>query len=108
MVRTTETLCTPCAPLREDLTMNLKTIAALATTLIASSAFAGTPADKKCGAGTCGKKESSAKAGSRASGASGASGPAEAACSKKEGGKDAGCSKKEAGCSKKDGGCSKK
>lgn len=85
--------------------MNLKTIAALATTLIASTAFAGTAPDKKCGAGTCGKKETPAKA---ASGASGASGPAEAACSKKEGGKDAGCSKKDAGCSKKDAGCSKK
>jgi len=64
--------------------MNLKTVAALAATLIATStvALAG-PAEQKCGAGSCGKKETSASADKKA--------------------KDASCSKKEASCSKKDG-----
>lgn len=78
--------------------MNIKSIAALAATLVAASAWAGTPADKKCGAGTCGKKEVTQKAGDK-----------DASCSKKE----ASCSKKdeatkEAACSKKDAACSKK
>lgn len=88
--------------------MNLKTIAALAATIVASSAFAAAPADNKCGAGTCGKKAASAKGG-KASEAS--CSKKEASCSKKEAGcskKDAGCSKKEASCSKKDASCSKK
>ena len=42
--------------------MNLKSIAALAATLIATSAWAEQPADQKCGAGTCGKKEAGARA----------------------------------------------
>ncbi|MEY4763686.1 MAG: hypothetical protein RI907_359 [Pseudomonadota bacterium] len=79
--------------------MNIKTIAALATALIATTAVAGTAKDKKCGAGSCSKKAAHA--------ASGAS-EAEAKCSKKE----AGCSKKasdaEAKCSKKEAACSKK
>lgn len=70
--------------------MNLKTIATLAATVVAASAWAAGPADQKCGAGTCGKKESSPKK--------------DASCSKK----DAGCSKKEASCSKQDAACSKK
>lgn len=69
--------------------MNIKTLATLAATVIASSAWAAAPADHKCGAGTCGKKETSTK---------------ESSCSKKDGG----CSKKESSCSKKDGGCAKK
>lgn len=68
--------------------MNIKTIAALAASVIATTAWAGEK-DAKCGAGTCGKKETSGK---------------EQSCSKK----DAGCSKKDAACSKKDAGCSKK
>ncbi len=78
--------------------MNIKTIAALATALIASTAMAGGTAhkDKKCGAGTCGKKTASAHAASEAG--------SDASCSKKE----ASCSKKEASCSKKDASCSKK
>ena len=40
--------------------MNIKTIAALATALIASSAFAGSAPDKKCGAGSCGGKKDDA------------------------------------------------
>ncbi len=76
--------------------MNIKTIAALATAFIASTAIAGEHKDKKCGAATCGKKASSAPA----------SGASDAHCSKK----DAGCSKKdtEAKCSKKEASCSKK
>ena len=85
--------------------MNLKTIAALAATVIATSAFADHHGDAKCGAGTCGKKEVTDKKAKAAKGAaSGAS--KEASCGKK----DAGCSKKDAGCSKKDkdASCSKK
>ena len=68
--------------------MNLKTIATLAATLVATSTWAAAPADQKCGAGSCGKKAVSASA------------------DKKEGkdgkdGKEASCSKKEASCSKK-------
>ncbi|HRH16752.1 MAG TPA: hypothetical protein PKV17_03965 [Aquabacterium sp.] len=84
--------------------MNLKSIATLAAAVIASSAWAAAPTETKCGAGTCGKKESaSKKAGHAASGASSA-GMKDASCSKK----DASCSKKEASCSKKDASCSKK
>lgn len=82
--------------------MNIKSIATLALAIVASSTWAAAPADTKCGAGTCGKKESSAP--------KGASGK-DSACSKKEAaesGKDAACSKKEASCSKKDAACSKK
>lgn len=82
--------------------MNLKTLATVAATIVASSTWAATPADTKCGAGTCGKKEQTA---SRASAAK------EASCSKKEDSsttKDASCAKKEASCSKKDASCSKK
>ena len=71
--------------------MNIKHLAALATALIATSAFSATPAEKKCGAGSCSKKEASAD-------------KKEASCSKK----DASCSKKDASCSKKDASCSKK
>lgn len=64
-------------------TMNLKTVATLAATLIAASAYTAAHAEQKCGAGSCGKKASSAAADQK--------------------GKDASCSKKEASCSKKDG-----
>ena len=37
--------------------MNIKHLAALATAIIATSTFAGSPAEKKCSAGTCSKKE---------------------------------------------------
>lgn len=88
--------------------MNLKSIAALAVTVIASSAWAAAPAEKKCGAGSCSKKEMTGKnaghaASAASSSASGAHGK-EAGCSKKE----ASCSKKEASCSKKEASCSKK
>ena len=82
--------------------MNLKSIATLAATLIATSTWAASPAETKCGAGTCGKKESSAPKDKAAK---------DAACSKKEladARKDAACSKKEASCSKKDASCAKK
>lgn len=74
--------------------MNLKSLAALAAAVIATSAWADKPADQKCGAGTCGKKENAAR---------GADGKKPTAARK-----DAACSKKDAGCSKKDAGCSKK
>lgn len=70
--------------------MNIKQLAALATTIIATSAFAGTPPEKKCSAGTCSKKEVSAE-------------KKDASCSKKDTSeqKESSCSKKEASCSKK-------
>lgn len=73
--------------------MNLKTIAATALTLIASSSFVHAAEEKKCGAGSCSKKTQSSDAKKP-----------EASCSKKEasgGTKEASCSKKEASCSKK-------
>lgn len=82
--------------------MNLKSLATLAATIVATSAWAAAPADTKCGAGTCGKKENAAPKDK---------GTKDASCSKKEatsGQKDAACSKKEASCSKKDAACSKK
>jgi hypothetical protein len=78
--------------------MNIKQLAALATTIIATSAFAGSPPEKKCSAGTCSKKESAAE-------------KKDAACSKKDAAgeqKEASCSKKESSCSKKEATCSKK
>ncbi len=78
--------------------MNIKTIAALAATVIASSAWAGHHgADSKCGAGTCGKKEMGAKNEKDA-------GMKDASCGKKgdAGKKDASCGKKDASCGKKD------
>lgn len=80
--------------------MNLKSIAALAATLIATSAWAEQPADQKCGAGTCGKKEAGARADGKKPPAArdGTATKKDTACSKK----DAGCSKTEGGCSKKD------
>ena len=70
--------------------MNIKQLAALATTIIATSAFAGTAPEKNCSAGTCSKKEVSAE-------------KKEVACSKKEAEehKDASCSKKESSWSRK-------
>jgi len=74
---------------QQEIPMKLKTLTTLAAAVLATSAWAAGSQDSKCGAGTCGKKESSTK---------------DATCSKKDGG----CSKKDAACSKKDGGCSKK
>lgn len=77
----------------------IKNIAALAASLIAASAFATAHAgEQKCGAGTCGKKESSAPA----AGKDAACSKKDAACAKKDEGKEAACSKKEAACSKKE------
>jgi hypothetical protein len=68
--------------------MNIKSIALLATGLIAASlAMAQNKPEQGCGAGSCSKKEAK-----------------QASCSKKDGG----CSKKDSSCSKKDGGCAKK
>jgi hypothetical protein len=74
--------------------LNLRTIATIAAALVASSTWAAGGAEQKCGAGTCGKKESTCKPGTKC----------DASCSKK----DSGCSKKDAACSKKDAACSKK
>ncbi|WP_347485595.1 hypothetical protein ABFV80_000367 [Vandammella animalimorsus] len=98
---------------RENPMSQLKNIAALAASLIAASTFAtAQAAEQKCGAGTCGKKESSAPAKDAAcakkeEGKEAACSKKEAACSKKEG-KEAACSKKDAACSKKEAACSKK
>lgn len=70
--------------------MNLKSIAILASTLVAASTWAAAPADQKCGAGSCGKKETSAKKDTQPS-------TKEASCSKK----DASCAKKDAPASGK-------
>jgi len=79
--------------------MNLKTVATLAAAILATSAYAGTTPDKKCGAGSCSKKTHNAKHGKDASCSKKAS---DASCSKK--GAEASCSKKasDASCSKKD------
>lgn len=68
--------------------MNIKSIALLASTLIASSVvMAQDKPEKSCGAGSCSKKEAK-----------------QASCSKK----DSSCSKKETSANKKDASCSKK
>lgn len=67
--------------------LNIKSVATIAAALIASSAWAAGAAEQKCGAGTCGKKETTCKPGAQC---------------------DASCSKKDAACSKKDAACSKK
>ena len=72
--------------------VQLKSIIALASVVVASAAMAQTAKDQKCGAGSCSKKEATQKV------------DKEASCSKKE----ASCSKKEASCSKKEASCSKK
>ncbi len=81
--------------------MNIKSLATLAAAIVATSSWAAAPADTKCGAGTCGKKENVAPKNS---------GTKDAGCSKKDAGttKEASCSKKEASCSKKDAACAKK
>ncbi len=84
--------------------MNLKSIATLAASLVAAAgAHAATP-EMSCGAGGCGKKESSAKKTGKAKKAVVPT-KKEASCAKKgaaapaasapaEGGKDASCAKK--------------
>jgi hypothetical protein len=79
--------------------MNIKSIAALAATVIATTAWAGETKEQKCGAGSCGKKEHTCKEGEKCD-----TKHKDASCSKKDGA----CSKKEASCSKKDASCSKK
>ena len=74
--------------------LNIKSVATIAAALMASSAWAAGAAEQKCGAGTCGKKETTCKPGAQC----------DASCSKK----DSACSKKDAACSKKDAACSKK
>lgn len=93
----------------------IKNIAALAASLIAASAFTTAHAgEQKCGAGACGKKESSAPAAGKDAACSKKDEGKEAACSKKEAAcgkkeaKEAACAKKEAACSKKEAACAKK
>ena len=74
--------------------LNIKSVATIAAALIASSAWAAGAAEQKCGAGTCGKKETTCKPGAQC----------DASCSKN----DSAGSKKDASCSKKDAACSKK
>lgn len=82
--------------------LNIKTLAALAATLIAASAHAGATPEKKCGAGSCSKKAAAHKASDAACSKKAAGEKAsDAACAKKEKGKEASCSKKDASCSKK-------
>jgi len=92
--------------------MNIKTIATVAAALIASSAWADTNNEHKCGAGTCGKKHSSCKKNEKCDAADGTAGTTkDASCGKKDaacGKKDASCGKKDAACGKKDAASSKK
>ncbi|MCP5334635.1 MAG: hypothetical protein H7A08_02955 [Oceanospirillaceae bacterium] len=110
---TTRSVCTLSASTNlRNSTMNMRTAAALALTLISSAALAGESTERKCGAGSCGKKTVTSDKTTDAS-----CSKKEASCSKKEAScskkdmpaeKDAACSKKEASCSKKDAACSKK
>lgn len=87
--------------------MNLKSIAAMALTVVATSGVAHAGSDSKCGAGSCSKKVQSTKADASCSKKQAAAAKAakkDASCSKKE----AAGAKKEAGCSKKEASCSKK
>ncbi len=78
--------------------MNLKSIAALAATVIATSTYAAHHEAEKDGAqGGCGKKESTTKKGKQAKAAASAASGAEQSCGKKE----MSCGKKEASCAKK-------
>lgn len=80
--------------------MKLKSIIALAALIVAGTAVAQNTPDKKCGAGSCSKKEVISKADKDAS-----CSKKESSCSKKQTNskvtKEAGCSKKEASCAKK-------
>lgn len=91
--------------------MSIRSLAALALTVIASSsAIAAEGSERKCGAGSCSKKGKAAHAVTTVA--------QEASCSKKDAAKEASCSKKdaqvaavaakEASCSKKEASCSKK
>jgi len=93
--------------------MSIRTLAALALTVIASSAVAAEPAESKCGAGSCSKKNLHKATAPQASCSKKEAAGKDASCSKKDAAtpgaaKEASCSKKEASCSKKDASCSKK
>lgn len=95
--------------------MNIRPLAALALSVIATSALPVQAAERKCGAGSCSKKTATAPAAGQQVAEAAPHGK-DAGCSKKEVARDAACSKKDAAkdasCSKKDGGkdasCSKK
>ncbi|RZU47177.1 hypothetical protein EV700_1571 [Fluviicoccus keumensis] len=79
--------------------MSIRTLAALALTVITSSALAAEGGERKCGAGSCSKKGAHKTV------------KHDGSCSKKEakGAKEASCSKKDvAGVSVKEASCSKK
>lgn len=87
--------------------MNIRPLAALALSVIATSALPAHAAERKCGAGSCSKKTASAPAaGPKVAEAS--CSRKEASCSKKDAGRDAAATKKEAGCAKKEASCAKK
>ncbi|OZI72106.1 hypothetical protein [Bordetella genomosp. 12] len=78
----------------------LKTIAALATTLVASVAAA-EGADQSCGAGACGKKESSQPKGEHGGKDNQDKAAAGSKTSSTKEQPDAGCGKKDASCAKR-------
>lgn len=82
--------------------VSLKAAAALAATLLASTATAGQSADQACGAGTCGKKESSQPQDDAAGDKDkkDKKKPGEAATSDSDA-PEAGCGKKDAACAKR-------
>lgn len=85
--------------------MSIRTLAALALTVITSSALAAEGGERKCGAGSCSKKGAHKTVKHEGScSKKEAKNSKEASCSKKDGVavKDASCSKKDASCSKKD------
>ncbi|AHV91757.1 hypothetical protein [Bordetella holmesii] len=77
----------------------LKTIAALATSLVASIASA-EGADQSCGAGACGKKETSQPKGDTGSKDKNGQHTAGSSTSSTAEQPDAGCGKKDASCAK--------
>lgn len=78
--------------------MNLKTLATLAATIVATTTVVAGEAYKSCGANSkCAKKEQMSAADAKCS-------KKDASCSKKE----TSCSKKETSSGKKDASCSKK
>ncbi|KCB47102.1 hypothetical protein [Bordetella hinzii] len=81
--------------------ISLKAAAALAATLLASAATAGQDADQACGAGTCGKKETSQPQGDAGDvNKKDKKKPGETAPSTSDV-PEAGCGKKDAACAKR-------
>lgn len=85
--------------------LSLKTVTALAASLLATSAWADSKTDQRCGAGTCGKK--TIQAGAPTSSSMDKPQPKKPR-PKDADKKEADSSMSEASCSKKDAACSKK